>query len=349
MVCWTSLLATCDQVKWNQVARARLPGEFELIERYFAPLSRGAPGALGLVDDACTFSAPPGHELVLTTDAVVSGIHFLPGDPADRVAQKLLRVNLSDLAGKGAKPVGYLLTLGLDPAIDETWVAKFCEGLGRDQSEYNIHLLGGDTVSTPGPLFMSVTAIGTVLQGQSLRRTGAKPGDRILMTGTIGDGYLGLRVLRGDFMGIAADYRQFLVDRYQVPDARVRFGELIGARPLCHAGMDISDGLVADIGHIARASNCGAIIQAAGLPISKAAAELLAEDPDLLIDLMTSGDDYELLVTAPSDTISELQERAKVSGTRLTEIGEVVAGKVVKVVDRSGDELNIGRTGFTHF
>jgi thiamine-monophosphate kinase len=321
------------------VAGRPLPGEFALIHRYFAPLAAGFPGALGLEDDAATYQPPAGHELVLTADALVEGRHYLAADPADRVARKMLRVNLSDLAAKGAKAIGYLMTVALGPDIDEDWIAKFVEGLAADQKEFGIALMGGDTVATPGPTTLSVTALGIVPQGKAVRRAGAQVGDKLFVSGTIGDGALGLKVLRGELLGLDRTMREALADRYQVPRPRMQLGmSLVGA---AHAGMDVSDGLVADAGHIAEASHCGLVIRAERVPLSPAAQEALAGHLDLLPTILTGGDDYELLFTA-SAMRPEWAEQ-------VTEIGEIVSGSGVRVLDRDGAEIALAQRGFQHF
>lgn len=325
-----------------------LPGEFDLIARYFAPLSAGMPGALNLQDDACTYAPPPGQDLVLTVDALVAGIHFLPDDPADLVARKLLRVNLSDLAAKGAKPVGYLITTAFTAETDEAWVAAFAAGLGADQAEFGLGLMGGDTVATPGPLSLTLTALGTVPTGRALRRDGARDGDAILVSGTIGDGALGLKVLRHEFLGIPSADRDFLSRRYHLPQPRVALGPALLASGLVHAMMDVSDGLVADLGHIAEASGVGATLNAATVPLSAAAAGILADATDLLPLILTGGDDYELLLTtAPADVPALLALSAKI-GSPLTVIGEIAAGGGVRVLDRDGMDLAIAG-GYRHF
>jgi thiamine-monophosphate kinase len=321
------------------VAGRPLPGEFDLIHRYFAPLAAGFPGALGLEDDACTYQPPAAYELVLTADALVEGRHYLASDPPDLVGRKMLRVNLSDLAAKGAKGVGYLMTTALGPDIDEAWIAKFTEGLAADQREFGVTLMGGDTVATPGPTTLSVTALGIVPQGKALRRNGAKVGDKLFVSGTIGDGALGLKVLRGTLLDLGAAQRDALADRYQVPRPRMTLGAaLIGG---AHAAMDVSDGLVADAGHIAAASHCGLIIHADRVPLSAAAQEALAGDLDLLPLILTGGDDYELLFTAPA-----LQPEWP---GEVTEIGEIVVGEGVYVLDRDGNEIVLAQRGFQHF
>jgi thiamine-monophosphate kinase len=326
-----------------------LPGEFELIRRYFAPLARDVPGALGLADDACTLSVPAGEELVLTADGLVAGVHFLSTDAPDRIARKMLRVNLSDLAAKGARPIGYLMTLAFDATIDEAWVAAFVQGLASDQDRYGVGLLGGDTVLTPGPLSLSVTAIGSVAKGNALRRNGARPGDRILVTGTIGDGYLGLKALRGAFADLTEKNRRFLVDRYQLPDPPVAFGTSLGRERLANAGMDISDGLLGDLAHLCEASRCGARVSAQTVPISETASELLAHEPDLFAGMMTGGDDYELLLAVPAAAVARVQALAGEHGTRATEIGAIAEGAGVLAVDRDQRPIDVPIAGFTHF
>ncbi|MDQ7248247.1 thiamine-phosphate kinase [Dongia sedimenti] len=323
--------------------RAPLPGEFALIRKYFAPLAAGFSGALDLEDDACTYAVPAGHELVLTADALVEGRHYLGTDPADLIARKMLRVNLSDLAAKGAKPVGYLMTTALGPDIDEDWIAKFAAGLAADQREYGLALMGGDTVATPGPTTLSVTALGIVPTGRALRRRGARPGDRLFVSGTIGDGILGLKVLRAELLELGSNHRDALADRYHLPQPRVQLGAALLAGGAVTAAMDVSDGLVADAGHIADASHCGLIIHADRVPLSPAAQEALAEDLDLLPVLLSGGDDYELLFTAGAGFT------APGSGTPVAEIGAVVSGSGVKVLDRDGVEIPLTVGGWQHF
>ncbi|HVO00747.1 MAG TPA: thiamine-phosphate kinase [Candidatus Cybelea sp.] len=329
--------------------RAPLPGEFALIRRYFAPLAAGVAGALDLEDDACTYRPPEGNELVLTADALVEGRHYLPSDPADLVARKMLRVNLSDLAAKGAKAVGYLMTVALGPEIDEDWIAKFSAGLAADQQEYGIGLMGGDTVATPGPTTLSVTAIGRVPAGKAMRRNAARPGDSLFVSGTIGDGYLGLSVLRGGLMGLGAIHRDALVERYHLPQPRLRLGEALRTSGLVHAAMDVSDGLVADAAHIGEASRCGIVIRADAVPLSPAAQEALAEDLGLLPSLLSGGDDYELLFTAPPGAAPAIARLAAESGVPVKEIGGVVDDEGIQVLDRDGAEIALAHLGFQHF
>jgi thiamine-monophosphate kinase len=329
--------------------KRKLPGEFELIARYFAPLAANAPGALGLTDDAVTFLPPAGMELVLTTDALTADLHFLRGDPPDLIARKMLRQNLSDLAGKGARPLGYLMTTALDDEIDEAWIAKFTEGLAQDQAEFDIALWGGDTTATPGPLALTATLIGSVPAGRALRRGGARPGDRILVTGTIGDGFFGLAAHRGELTDLAEPECRFLAQRYLLPQPRLALGRALAEQGLAHAGMDISDGLAADLAHMCAASGCGADIAVASVPLSDAVAELVAEAPALIASALTGGDDYELLLAVPPDRVSAVLEAAKRTATAVTEIGTFTAGSEAGFIDRDGQPLALEKQGFTHF
>jgi thiamine-monophosphate kinase len=316
-------------------------GEFEFIARRLRPLAR-APGALGLIDDAALLDARPGTQLVLTKDAMVAGVHFLPDDPPDQIAQKLLRVNLSDLAAMGAAPIGYLLALARPKAIGDDWLAIFCEGLAADNATYEVSLLGGDTVSTPGPLTLSLTAIGDVPRGEALLRDGARPGDDIWVSGTLGDAAHGLALLQGRFE-VADQARAQLTERYRLPSPRLALGQAL--RGLARAAIDISDGLLADLGHIVEASKVGAQIRADLLPLSEAAEDLRgARDAAL-----SGGDDYELLFTAaPSqrDAIDHLVSKLDLS---LTRIGAVRTGSYLRVVDANGRTIEPTSRGWQHF
>jgi thiamine-monophosphate kinase len=314
-----------------------LPREFGLIAKYFRPLA--GPGSLDLSDDAALLTPPAGRDLVLTADAMVGSVHFLADDPPDLVGRKLLRVNLSDLAAKGATPLGYLLTVSTPRDTPEDWFAGFTTGLAQDQAAFGITLLGGDTTSTPGPISLSLTAIGHVASGMAVHRSGASSGDGIWVTGTIGDGALGLAVATGRL----ADPTGFLLDRYRLPQPRV--GLAIGG--IASAGMDVSDGLIQDLGHICRASKLGADIETPRLPLSPAA---MAAGEAWLETCLTGGDDYELLLAVPPAHETALQEAAAASGMAVTRIGAFHSGPPrVMVRGATGEPLALTKGGWSHF
>ncbi len=331
---------------------ANLPGEFELIARYFAPLARGFPGAFGLLDDAAVIAPPPGHELVAKTDAIVGGVHFLHDDPPHLIARKALRVNLSDLAAKGAVPRAYMLDIILPMTVTEEWIAAFARGLAEDQNEYGVHLIGGDTDSTPGPVTIAITAFGDVATGRMLRRGGARAGDTVFVTGTIGDAALGLAVLRGKLPNLDANAADFLVDRYRLPRPRFRLGPgLIGT---ANAAVDVSDGLLADLGHLCEASELTAVIEAPRVPLSTVGRAVLATNSGHITTVLAGGDDYELVFTAPPEAVNELAELSRTVDVPITAIGRMRSPSIGKqsqitVLDESGEPLIFDRRGWRHF
>ncbi|MEC9346983.1 MAG: thiamine-phosphate kinase [Pseudomonadota bacterium] len=320
-------------------------GEFEVIDRWFVPLTD--EGALGLTDDAAILpDAPPGESWIMTKDAMVAGVHFLPDDPPDLVARKLLRVNLSDLAAMAARPVGYLLATAFTPDQDDDWIAAFARGLAEDQQEFGVHLYGGDTVSTPGPLTLSLTAFGLAPRARLLRRDSARAGDDIWVSGTIGDSALGLRILTGDIAEADPADAAFLADRYRLPRPRLALGHALGG--LATAGQDVSDGLVADLGHIADTSRVAMSIAFENVPLSPAAREVLALRPDLALLPLVGGDDYELVFTAPASARAAIADLGTRTGTPVRRIGEVEEGEGVTVTAR-GEPLKLAQTGWRHF
>ena len=306
-----------------------LPPEFDRIARHFRPLA--GPGSLGLTDDAAVFAPPPGREMVMTADAMVEGVHFLPGTSANLVARKLLRVNLSDLAAMGAVPLGYLVTISVPRALGDDWFAGFAAGLAEDQAAFGIALLGGDTTETPGVLTLSLTAVGHVEAGRAILRSGARPGDWLWVTGTIGDGALGLHAALGDL----PDPDGWLRGRYDLPTPRLGL-PLAG---WAHAAADVSDGLFQDLGHICRASRVAAIIEAERIPLSLAAT---AAGPAWREKAWVGGDDYELLVAAARGS-------APPDGVQVTRIGQFGVGEGVQVMGQGGTPLAIGNKGWSHF
>ena len=311
-------------------------GEDELIARYLAPLA--GPGGLLLQDDAALLAPPAGCELVLTADALVAGVHFFPDDPPGSIAGKALGVNVSDLAAKGADPLGFLLTLALPDDWSEDWLAAFCAGLGLASREWSCPLLGGDTVRAAGPLVLSITAVGSVPAGRMVRRTTARPGDLVCVTGTIGDAVLGLALLSGGAGtwrdALALGDEAVLVDRYRRPRPRLA---LAGAlRDLASAAMDVSDGLVGDLAKMLRASGVGGTLDLDRMPVSPAAAAALAADPSLRDRMATGGDDYEILFTLPPGRWADMAARAGKAGLAVAAVGEVGAGPAPLEVTAAG-------------
>jgi thiamine-monophosphate kinase len=314
-----------------------LPKEFELISRHFTHLA--GPGALGLTDDAAVITPPANRQLVISADAMVQGVHFLPDDPPETIGRKLLRANLSDLAAMGAEPLGYLLTVSVPKDTPDAWFAGFAAGLAQDQAQFGITLLGGDTTSTPGPISLSATVLGHVAPGAALTRAGARPGDGIYVTGTIGDGALGLRALRGEL----ADADGFLSNRYRLPQPRLGLS-LAG---IASAAMDVSDGLLQDLAHLCRASGVGAEVQAAHVPRSAAAR---AAGPSWLPLCLTGGDDYELLLAVPASAEAALLAEAERAQVPMTRIGRFVEdARHFDVLDASGETMVVPEAGWSHF
>ncbi len=326
--------------------------EFELIARYFAPLA--GPGGLGLIDDAAVLAVPPGRDLVVTTDALVAGVHFLADADGADVAAKALRVNVSDLAAMGATPLGYTLTLALPSgprglvAAGEEWLAAFCGALKADQEAFGIVLVGGDTVSTPGPLMVSITAIGSVAAGRGLRRSGGRAGDDIWVSGTIGDAVLGLGLLQGTIDGseLAGADRAVLIGRHRRPSPRLTLGLELGQIPVS-AALDVSDGLYDDLGKLCSASEVGAEISLEIIPLSSAARTLVTNNQGLHCSLLGGGDDYELVFTAAPSAAEAVGKASTQAGVQVTRIGRLVPGSGVRVL-ADGRPIEVSDGGYRH-
>ena len=323
--------------------------EERLIARYFRPLAT-APGALGLIDDAAALTPPPGCDLVLTTDGVIAGVHFFLDDPPEAIARKALRMNLSDLAAKGARPLGFLLSVALPEGTDDSWLSAFTAGLGDDAARYGCPLFGGDTDHTPGPASVSITAFGAVPQGKMVRRSTAKPGDCVVVTGTIGDSALGLKLRRD--RGLAARWRlseaatAHLEQRYLLPQPRNALAAAV--LHYASAAIDISDGLAGDIAKLCRASSVAAEIDVARVPLSDAARAAIAAELALLESAFTGGDDYEIALTLPPDKLAEFHAAARAAGVAVTEIGRLEAGEGARFM-REGKALTFARASYSHF
>jgi thiamine-monophosphate kinase len=316
--------------------------EFDLIALLMRPLAQGAPEALGLMDDAAVVPPQIGQDLIVSADMMVEGVHFLPADPMDQVAQKLLRVNLSDLAAKGAEPYGYFLSVAWPARCGWAERKAFAEGLERDQRTFGLKLLGGDTTSTPGPLAASVTILGRVPCGRAVLRSTAKAGDAVMVSGQIGDGWLGLQAaLRGD--QAAAPLR-----RYRIPQPRTALREML--RKYAHAAADVSDGLIADAGRIAEASGLGLTLALERTPLSQDGRAFVEDAPDRLSGLLTlagGGDDYEIVFTVAEDDVAAATAQAAVLGESVAVIGRMVEGLRVRVLFE-GREIRVENAGYRH-
>lgn len=362
----------------NRTAMTAHLGEFERIAQILAPLAEGFPGALGLTDDAALIAPPPGRELAVTTDTMVEGVHFIGDEPPGLIAAKLLRVNLSDLAAMGAAPLAYWLNMSLPAATGDDWLRAFAAGLAADQRAFDIALAGGDSTGTPGPVCLTLTAMGSVPQGRALRRGGAGEGDIVYVSGSIGDAALGLKILKGrpsyaeaseglpsyaeasegrkasedrkasegSLADLSEEDKGELVGRYRLPRPRVGLGlRLVG---MASAAIDISDGLAADLGHILDASGVGAEIEATAVPLSEAARNVLDRAPELLTTVLSGGDDYELLVVMAPGYAGKVERIANDLSLPLTPIGRIVADRKLTITGPDGTEMELPRKGWVH-
>lgn len=320
--------------------------EFETISRLLRPLAH-PEWARGLIDDVAALPSRPGHDLILTKDAIVEGVHFLPDDPLDTVAKKLLRVNLSDLAAKGAEPFGYLLACFWSGRCGWPQREAFSAGLAEDQARFGVHLMGGDTVTTPGPASFSLTALGWAPKGRAVSRAGAQPGDAIVVTGTIGDGLLGLRAARGE-LGLEEERNAALAAHYRTPEPRVDFAPAV--REHASAALDVSDGLIADVEHMAAASGALAVIDLERLPLSRPASVWLETRVDpvaALVELATGGDDYEIVMAVSPGALDGLKRAADDQRLRLTVLGAFAEGEGL-LARHGGQPVPVENGGWRH-
>lgn len=338
----------CSTASRVSCVRPNLVDEFDLIKNLFVPLTGGRPEALNLADDVALIPGPAGCQWAITKDAMVAGVHFFPDDPPELIARKLIRVNLSDLACKGAEPQFLLLATCFPAGVSPGWLDRFASGLKTDCDAFKVAVIGGDTVATPGPLVLSLTAVGRVPEGTALLRSNARSGDHLWLSGSVGDSALGLLVARGERKSLSQADADFLLDRYRLPQPRVTVGPRL--RGLAHAAMDVSDGLLGDLGHICRASGFAAEIEAERLPLSPAArAALAAGLGEGLTTLITGGDDYEILFTAPAESCGALSALSDELAVPLTRIGRIMPGQGVTLLDGSGRVVEVRQGGYRHF
>jgi thiamine-monophosphate kinase len=330
--------------------RSGQSNEDRLIARHFRPIARH-PGAFRLADDAAALTPSPGHDLVVTADAIVAGVHFFADDPADAIARKALRVNLSDLAAKGARPLGFVLSLAVPKSVNDAWLAKFSRGLGGDANAYGCPLLGGDTVYTPGPLMVAVTAFGALPSGTMVHRSGALVGDHVLVSGTIGDAALGLKLRRDRNAAkrwrLSNRERAYLAGRYLLPQPRNALAAAV--RKFATAAMDVSDGLAGDLGKICRESAVAAVVDCARVPLSAAARKTLKAEPKLLAPMLSGGDDYEVLCTVRPARLASFRTAARSLGVAVTDIGRIVRGSGATFRQPDGRPLTFAHASFSHF
>lgn len=325
--------------------------EFEIIARIFAPLANES-GALELKDDAAVLTVTEGHELVVTCDTLVEGVHFLKDDPPRTIGHKALAANISDLTAKGARGYVYTLSLAVPSEVGTDWLEAFAEGLGEVQAETGISLVGGDTTATMGPPVITITALGLVSSEHAVTRLGAKPGDRLYVSGTIGDAYLGLELLReperARTWGLSSDDIAFLVDRYRRPALNTELAVLV--RNFAKAAIDVSDGLVGDTEKLCRVSHVGARIEAANVPFSAAAKTVVNHVPELLPDLITAGDDYVVVAAVSKRSADAFESEVRAQKAPVTALGTIVdAAEGVQVIDAHGRVMQLKRKGFSHF
>jgi thiamine-monophosphate kinase len=339
-----------DQMAEDAQGGERVEGE-EAIIRVLAPLASGYPGAFGLKDDCALITPRPGTELVLKTDPVAEGVHFLADDAPEDVAWKALAVNVSDLAAKAARPLGYLMALSFPAAPAMAWLTRFAAGLAQAQARFGCHLIGGDTDRRPGPVTITITVVGEVEQGRMVRRATAHPGDALFVSGTLGDAALGLALRKEPALasawGLSAGEAEHLLRRYARPDPRLALGDAL--RRHASAAMDISDGLAKDLGRMCAASGCGARVRLADLPPSPAAAKALAADPTLARLIAAGGDDYEILAAVPAAKASVFGSDALAAGVPVTRIGEALSGAGIAIEGPDGRPLDLARPGWDHF
>ena len=325
--------------------------EERIIQDYLEPLSRGYAGAFGLKDDCAIVTPPPGADLVVTTDPIREDVHFFTDDAPAHIAWKALAVNVSDLAAKAARPLAYVMALSLPKFPESDWLRAFADGLSEAQEAFGMHLIGGDTDRADGPLTVATTVFGTVPAGQMVRRGTAHPGDLLYLSGSLGNSTFGLQLRRDPGLagrwGLSSEDASVLLAHYLAPQPRLALR--MALRDYAHAAMDLSDGLVKDAARMCKASNVGAVLNIADVPTSAAVAKILLKDPDQRVQVITGGDDYEILSAVPPGEARDFEAEARDAGVRITQIGHVKDGDCVEIIDSNGAHLDLPRTGWDHF
>ena len=330
----------------------KVDSEEAIIAAFWAPLAEGFPGAFGLKDDCAAISLPPGFDLVVTTDAVVAGVHVLPDENPGAIGWKALAVNVSDLVAKGASPLAYLMSFGLPEMPERNWLAEFAQGLARAQAAFGCRLIGGDTDRVPGPLSVSITALGTIPRGRFVQRATAQAGDLVYVSGTIGDAALGLALRRDPSLAarwkLGAAGAAQLESRFSMPVPPVALAGVI--RAYARAAIDISDGLVKDFDRLCRTSHVGGRLDAARVPLSAPAGAVVADKCVALEALLTGGEDYEVLAIVAPERAADFEHAAAASGHPVTRIGVILdASDGIGVIGTDGRSMTFTATGWDHF
>lgn len=334
----------------EETVRPTIASEDELIGTYLAPLTRAHAGAFNLTDDCAILTPTPGTELVITTDAIAAGVHFFPDDAPEDIAWKALAVNVSDLAAKAAVPRVYQMALSFPAAPTHEFMQRFASGLAQAQTAFGIMLSGGDTDQRPGPMTITITAMGEIPTGLRLTRDRARPGDGIFVTGTLGDAACGLKLRRDDddarLWSLSDDERAGLIARYLRPEPRLAAAGII--RRHATAAMDLSDGLAKDLGRLATAAHAGAVIDSTRVPLSPPLKRLAATSPEILELALTGGDDYELIFTALPENEPVIATDASAIGLKVTRVGTISGQRGLRLSTPSGERPMQPR-GWDHF
>lgn len=318
--------------------------EFEMIQKYFLPLTMGRREAGQLSDDAAVIGVPDGYDLVVSSDTLNGGTHFLKKEAPANIAHKVLRVNLSDMAAMGAKPHSYQLNLAFSNMPDEDWVREFSAALLEDNEEFGVFCSGGDTTVAEGPLLISMTITGLVPKGKAVRRSTAQEGDLVVLSGPIGRAAVGVKVLLDT---LTIENPASFLEACHKPQPRTPISEEICQ--YARAAVDVSDGLIADLGHVCKASGVAAKLNLADIPLHKDTRALLDAQVVTAESLLTGGDDYEICMAVAPENFEAFAAAAKEKGVELAVIGAFTKGKGVEVVDERGEAMNFKRAGWTHF
>lgn len=326
----------------------RLPGEEAIIQGYLRPLAETWPGAYDLLDDCAAVRPAPGHELIAKTDPIRAGVHFYADDDPADIAWKALAVNVSDLAAKAARPLAYMLALSFPEAPAKAWLSEFARGLRAAQDAFACALIGGDTDRAAGPLSIAVTVLGEAPVGKMIRRVTPAVGDLVFVSGTLGDAALGLAVRSGTPPeGLDDAARRSVLNRYLRPQPRL--GLRAALRADASAAMDLSDGLVKDLGRMCRGASLGARIQLLDIPLSAAVEAATASDLTARKRLISAGDDYEILCAVPPQRADHFVALAAAAGERVTPIGAFTRDNAPVLIDESGRNVDWAGAGYDHF